>query len=555
MLNFVLNGSLVYGTIEVDGVTRLKTYKELTDAEKLQDDCDIAKDIWDRVKLLIKGTELSQEELECKLYDDFDRFTSVKGDDPVASLNKAMSFLTALITSRFPTTNNQLRTYSNTRNQATIQDGRVIVQQVQGRQGQSFAGMGSKRGRAYTKEVHSTKEAKEISMVQRENTDSLSTRSCSGTDHLDAFNSDCDEAPGAKAFLMVNLSSYDSAVIFENVNESLTAELERYKERVRMFEERKKVDLNDREKYIKSQMNDTILNKNAKFASFQKEIDSLKFSLSENVKDNESLMTTINVLKNQSKEKEDKYIKKEIDFEKQIKELENIVFKVCQSAQTMHILTKPQVFYDDNHKQALGYQNPFYLKKDQRIMPTLYDCVVISRKHDVISLVDSEETLTLAEDSRSKMLEKQNDPVSKEKKVNISPINYSELNKLSKNFQKYFVPQKELSTEQAFWLPISNPISKQLVPPTPVKIEVPNELPKDFDNGPHDELNEVKTVFNQKEAAVEQCSVDKKCFEIQKKERLLKNDRLLELIISQDLVHTAVNSLEFIHECESMRKR
>ncbi|GJZ84310.1 hypothetical protein Tco_0649649 [Tanacetum coccineum] len=35
------------------------------------------------------------------------------------------------------------------------------------------------------------------------------------TDDLDAFDSDCDEAPCAKAVLMANLSSYDSAVISE----------------------------------------------------------------------------------------------------------------------------------------------------------------------------------------------------------------------------------------------------------------------------------------------------------------------------------------------------
>ncbi|GJU56434.1 putative ribonuclease H-like domain-containing protein [Tanacetum coccineum] len=40
----------------------------------------------------------------------------------------------------FLSTNNQLRTSSNPRNQATIQDRRVTVQQVQGRQGQSYAG-------------------------------------------------------------------------------------------------------------------------------------------------------------------------------------------------------------------------------------------------------------------------------------------------------------------------------------------------------------------------------------------------------------------------------
>ncbi|GJR66454.1 integrase, catalytic region, zinc finger, CCHC-type containing protein [Tanacetum coccineum] len=62
------------------------------------------------------------------------------GDDLIACLNKAMAFLTAVASSRFPTTNNQLRTSSNPRNQATIQDGRVTVQQVQGRQGQNYAG-------------------------------------------------------------------------------------------------------------------------------------------------------------------------------------------------------------------------------------------------------------------------------------------------------------------------------------------------------------------------------------------------------------------------------
>ncbi|GKE06953.1 integrase, catalytic region, zinc finger, CCHC-type containing protein, partial [Tanacetum coccineum] len=43
---------------------------------------------------------------------------------------------------RFPSTNDQLRTSSNLRNQATIHDGRVTVQQVQRRQGQSYDGSG-----------------------------------------------------------------------------------------------------------------------------------------------------------------------------------------------------------------------------------------------------------------------------------------------------------------------------------------------------------------------------------------------------------------------------
>ncbi|GKA83722.1 integrase, catalytic region, zinc finger, CCHC-type containing protein [Tanacetum coccineum] len=49
-------------------------------------------------------------------------------------------------------------------------------------------------------------------------------------------------------------------------------------------------------------------------------------------------------------------------------------------------------------------------------------------------------------------------------------------------------------------------------------------------------------------------SVERKSFEIKEKEILLENDRLLEIIISQDLVHTVVNSLAEIIDYQSMEK-
>ncbi|GJV41176.1 hypothetical protein Tco_1419616 [Tanacetum coccineum] len=67
-----------------------------------------------------------------------------QGDDPIACLNKAMDFLTTVASSRLPSTNNQLRTSSNLRNQVTIQDDKVTMQQVQGRQGKSYGGTGYK---------------------------------------------------------------------------------------------------------------------------------------------------------------------------------------------------------------------------------------------------------------------------------------------------------------------------------------------------------------------------------------------------------------------------
>ncbi|GJZ32313.1 hypothetical protein Tco_0577749 [Tanacetum coccineum] len=104
ILNSVQNGPLVWPTVvEEDGTTRTKRYEELSVTEKLQADCDlkatnivlqglppdvyaivnhhkVAKEIWDRVKLLMQGTKYSLQEKECKLYDEFDKFSFVKGE-------------------------------------------------------------------------------------------------------------------------------------------------------------------------------------------------------------------------------------------------------------------------------------------------------------------------------------------------------------------------------------------------------------------------------------------------------------------------------------------
>nr|GEX45470.1 hypothetical protein [Tanacetum cinerariifolium] len=57
-----------------------------------------------------------------------------KGDDPIDAINHMMSFLNAVVNSRYPATNNQLRTSSNLHQQATINNGRVTIQPIQGRQ-------------------------------------------------------------------------------------------------------------------------------------------------------------------------------------------------------------------------------------------------------------------------------------------------------------------------------------------------------------------------------------------------------------------------------------
>ncbi|GKC55069.1 retrovirus-related pol polyprotein from transposon TNT 1-94 [Tanacetum coccineum] len=175
-LESIENGPLVYPTIEEDGKIHEKKYKgfkmtvmfkQLTLFFKVSHQMCIPLSTIVR-QLKISGIESSYscKALNCHiknvnvndtmsltnlLQSRFPQLDSglaipsfLSGDDPIACLNKAMAFMSTIMASRFPSTNNQLKTSSNPRNQATIQDGRVTIQQVQGRQGQSLVGTGNK---------------------------------------------------------------------------------------------------------------------------------------------------------------------------------------------------------------------------------------------------------------------------------------------------------------------------------------------------------------------------------------------------------------------------
>nr|GEY91714.1 putative reverse transcriptase domain-containing protein [Tanacetum cinerariifolium] len=141
------------------------------------------------------------------------------------------------------------------------------------------------------------------------------------------------------------------------------------------------------------------------------------------------------------------------------------------------MLTKSKFFYDHITKEALGFQNPFYIKKAQQLKPKLYDGNVI-KNNDAIMIFGSEETLMLVEQSHSKLLLKQKDPMMLKKKVNTTPVDYAILNQLSQDFEKQFVPQTKLSTEQVFWSQNSINSSDPTPSNRPTKVKVPKELPK-----------------------------------------------------------------------------
>nr|GFC36383.1 hypothetical protein [Tanacetum cinerariifolium] len=149
-----------------------------------------------------------------------------KGDDPINAINHMMSFLTSMVASRYPATNNQLRTPSNPRQQATINNGRVIIQPIQGRQ--NYMSTGSSRPFVSGSRGTSGKQ-RELDFLadpgmaeSSSNQTIIITNAAYQADDLDAYDSDYDELNSAKVALMANLSHYGSDNLAEVNNHDNT---------------------------------------------------------------------------------------------------------------------------------------------------------------------------------------------------------------------------------------------------------------------------------------------------------------------------------------------
>ncbi|GJZ32601.1 hypothetical protein Tco_0578037 [Tanacetum coccineum] len=119
---------------------------------------------------------------------------------------------------------------------------------------------------------------------------------------------------------------------------------------------------------------------------------------------------------------------------------------------------KAQKTPDDLHKDILGTRNPGLGYMAKRAQPVLYDAdTLLHPNHHPVSIWDSEEVLVHQVVSMKKI---------NEKPGHVRPANdfYAKLNALM------FVPQKDLSGDQAYWLSaneIASQASKPATPATP----------------------------------------------------------------------------------------
>nr|GEW85781.1 hypothetical protein [Tanacetum cinerariifolium] len=391
---------------------------------------------------------------------------------------------------------NKLRTSSNPRQQATINNRRVNIQPIQGRQNSMTAGM----SRQYTSGPSGTLRKQRVivcynypGIAETQSTQYVVTNNAAyQANDLDAYDSDCDEINSAKIALMANLSHYGSDNLAENssspaqqddlilsvieqlktqvvnctkinqnnknVNEFLTAELERYKDQVRILKEQNNVD------------------KASESCAQSLEIDNLKHILFEHLKEKESL--------------------EQKDFETRF---------VPQNA-----LLAEQAFWSQ------------YSVNSEELNLSLSTTIVeVTKELPKVSMVNSS------------------------------------LKKLKFHLARFDVVVKERTTATA--------ITKGMWGFEHTKacfrdeiilfVKALKDLYNSFDQFLIDELTEVQNVINQMEQAVEQHCVEKNKFQDKMNEVLKKNERLLEQAISADIVNIVVHdnvnyACKIVNECE-----
>nr|GEV40366.1 retrovirus-related Pol polyprotein from transposon TNT 1-94 [Tanacetum cinerariifolium] len=162
----------------------------------------------------------------------------------------------------------------------------------------------------------------------------------------------------------------------KETNAELTTELTRFKNQKKCFEiSQEKYDKLERcyqksvyqEQCLSKKINALHLSSSKEIMTLNEEISNLNKQLSMEKSTVSSLLEEKKKLKPDFKIHEDELLDKQIQLEKRIKELDNILVKTDQSIQTIHMLSpKPDSFYHTKLKMALGYQNPFISSKLSR---------------------------------------------------------------------------------------------------------------------------------------------------------------------------------------------
>ncbi|GKA42646.1 integrase, catalytic region, zinc finger, CCHC-type containing protein [Tanacetum coccineum] len=284
-------------------------------------------------------------------------------------------------------------------------------------------------------------------------------------------------------------------IVVDNI---ITAKLETYKEQVELYERLAR--------------------------KFEKELHSVKLQLASPTNHNKSMVEEVTSLKKDFKQKENKYLEEFLDM-KALKE-----------------------------KVAIGYKNPLCLTRAKQVRPALYNGYEIVKNNHVPAIVhNTEDTLEIAKITRRKMHDKMKEltvyppntpatlvprvlPTKSQVKINIFALIQLFLD-FEKTCNKRITPTRLTEGERGFeqtkacYLTEVIPFFKTL-----------KEHFEGIQKALTKEVKEMKEIFEELEAEVNQHVIDRKHDEIERKNLLIANDNLIAECLFKDVFHVATNS-------------
>ncbi|GJT44576.1 retrovirus-related pol polyprotein from transposon TNT 1-94 [Tanacetum coccineum] len=331
-----------------------------------------------------------------------------------------------------------------------------------------------------------------------------------------------------------------------------------------------------------------IKDRNFKEESLQKELHSVKMQLNSTINHNKLIREEVSTLKHDFKQKENKLLEEFLDMKHLKEKVEDKLYKQDQSLQTVHMLCKPKAFYDEankivktKHDSALVHDSedtleiaetnrkkmneimkgPKCMEKKVKIAPLDYS------KENYLAIFTTQKQLTPEQIFWSNDILKEKAKALKENAKVLKPI--IAMTVYPPNTPAKLVPKVILTKSQVqvniyslvqLFFEFDKTCKKRITPMGLTERErgfeqtetcyltkvilffkTIKEHFEEIQKALIQEIKEMKEIFDQMEAEVDQNDMDKKCDEIERKNLLIENENLIVDCLFKEVFYTSTN--------------
>ncbi|GKC83833.1 hypothetical protein Tco_1139550 [Tanacetum coccineum] len=491
-----------------------------------------AKDIWDNVKMLLEGSELTKDERESQLYDDFKHFHQNKGE---IIHEYYVRFVTAVKLNRGLKTSNYDQLYAYLKqHEAHANENKMMLERYTQHAIDPFAFVSNISPQQYLTQSSAIPQSLYVPPVtyQPQSTDNtqLDSRFTSTDDLIEnltktfkmagllfrMFRVDKTEVRGTMQGeqLQLEIEDFRTELAMQILNS------EYFKDKMLLMQAQENGVVLDEEQLLfiagghTNTFNDDV--DEAPVQDLALNEDVFQADLSNPIYDEAGPSYDSDILSEYVKNNTKQVVQSNVSF------VPNDALMMIIN--DMHDQAAQCVFANEQNKVVNELLTAELARYKERV--AIYEKGQVKTNHAPAVVHDSEDTLEIAEITRKKMLEKMKSPLGmkfdKTCKKRITPCGLTE-------GERGFEQTKECYLTEVI------PFFKML-----------KEHFEGIQTALVKEVKEMKEIFKQMEAEVEQNVVDKQCADIKRKNLLIENENLIADCLSNELLYSVMNDVNIV---------